>query len=172
MGFYDEEFTIATTADRVYRRFDNPHVNEEIKDWANDQLRSIQPDLDRVLDFDNGYRDFLLDYMSTEVDRFPDERSDPICTCDDLGCVLKDGRLPRQVVTADTIEDGIKRYKQTHGGTPQVLIDGAEKWRQKRRNVWYVLRHIETHMTEDRTEVPDDPDPAIDGEDRQTLPGD
>lgn len=171
MGFYDEEFTIQTTVDRCYRKFHNDRIDDDVREWANEQIRSIQSDLDQVLQFDDGYRDFLLEYMSTEVDRLSDgERTDPVCTCEDLGCPLKDGRLPRVVQQSDTIEDGIKKYKQTHRGTPRVLIDAAQTWREKRRDCWFVLRHVESHMTEDRTERPEDPAPSIDEEERSALP--
>lgn len=173
MGVFDSEFTIKTTADRVYRRFHNQAIDEEMKDWANQQLREIQPDLDTVLEFDDGYRSFLLDYIPREVEKFRadtveqipyDElREKPICTCGDVGCQLKGGRLPHAVTEADTIEDGIERFKQEHRGSPEVLLDAAEEWRKMHRDCWFVLRHIEAHMVEGRTEPPEE-DPLADAD--------
>lgn len=165
---YGADFTIKTSADRVYRHLDKQEINEEMKNWANEQLREIQEDLDQVLQFDDGYRDFLLDYVPREVEKFSadsvedipyDElREHPICTCDDFGCWLKAGRLPKTVTEAESVEDGIEEFKQEHRGSPEVLTDAADAWREKRRDCWYVLRYIESHMGPDREEPPDDPD--------------
>lgn len=158
-------FSIETTADRVYRRFHNPNIEQEVKEWANEQLREIQLGLDQVLQFDEGFEDHLLAFIKTEIDRYhvddvqgsPYEsaRKRPICTCEDLGCKLKNGRLPHAVVTADSMQQGIKAFKHEHRGTPLVLLDGAEAWSEKRAEVWSVLRHIETYLVEGQEERPD-----------------
>lgn len=158
---YDEDFTVETTADRVYRRFFSPRVDQRLKDWANDVLQEIQGDLDQVLRFDEGYEDHLLEYISREVGR-ADEREVPVCTCSDQGCKLKRGEIPHDVEESDEIERGIKQFKHQHTGVPNVLIEGRQAWSEKRGEVWHTLRRLEAHLIEDGY-VPD-PDWEWDGE--------
>lgn len=165
-----DSFTVETTATRLYRRFHYIEIDERLKDWANEELRGVQEDLDRVLRFDDGFEDHLLDYIPREVEKwqsdsvdeipYDDLRERPICTCDDLGCPLKNARLPEAVRDADDLQQGIKSWKQEHEGSPEVLIDGVEAWNETRAEVWHTLRRIETYLTPENDDLPDTAEPA------------
>lgn len=162
-----QPFEIDTTADRVYRRFYNQGIAEDVKEWANAQLRAIQGDLDYVLDHDDGYQEFLLEYIQQEAEKDEDDREASVCTCDDFGCKLKRGQLPHVIRDADDMAVGIKEFEQIHDGTPIVLQEGSAEWSEKRAYCWYVLRELEAHMIAERDEAPDT-DPA---EDDPPAPG-
>jgi len=98
---------------------------------GSDHLDAVQADLDLVTRGREGYEDFLLTFIAREEDRYGADTVDdthhdsvrdvPLCTCDDLGCELKHGRLPLAVRDADDLGRGIREFKQEHNGDPLVL---------------------------------------------------
>lgn len=86
---------------------------------------------------EDSYQDFLLSFVQRERERFlaetPDEhdygdevRSEPLCTCSDAFCDLKQGKLPVVVRRAEDLDVGIRKFKQAHHGYPRVLDEAQE----------------------------------------------
>ena len=80
----------------------------------------------------DAYQDFLLSFVQQEREKFlaeePDDhdygdeaRTEPLCTCSDAYCDLKQGQLPAVVRSADDLDAGIREFKQRHNGYPRVL---------------------------------------------------
>jgi len=168
---YGQHETLGEAYHRIQQRFASLHIDDELKEWATDQLDAVQADLDLVTRGREGYEDFLLTFIAQENERHvadsPDDthhdsvRDEPLCTCDDLGCELKRGELPLAVRDADDIGHGIREFKQEHTGDPLVLdYDGdppgaRQAWSAKRSRVWRVLRRLDTYFTQEQEGVPD-----------------
>ena len=122
--------TILDLTESIVARFENPAISTALKDWANEEVYALQPELDLVLQGDDGYEDFLLDEIQREVEKYQarsvdsapyDElRERPLCTCDDLGCSLKRGKIPSAIRHADSLTLGIRRFKQSQIGRAHV----------------------------------------------------
>lgn len=100
---------------------------------------------------DDAYHDFLLSFVAREVEKFrtpaadhgyDDNREDPVCTCNDIQCELKQGRLPVEVRSADDYDRGIRAFRQDHRGHPRVLDEAQAAWRDKRGRVVTELRDM------------------------------
>lgn len=177
---YGQHETLDQAYRRIQDRFQSTAIDEDLKAWAADQLDAIQSDLDLVTRGRAGYEDFLLTFIARENDRYMassvDEthhesvRDEPLCTCDDLGCELKHGRLPLVVRDADDLGRGIREFKQGHNGDPLVLDhDGTPRgarqaWSAKRARVWRVLRRLDTYFRQEQSGVPDLDGGAADSE--------
>jgi hypothetical protein len=71
--------------------------------------------------------DWILQYVE-EQQRAVQDRAEPLCACDLASCPLKNDRLPYAVVQAETLDEGIYTFRQSHPGTPTVLLEAREEW--------------------------------------------
>jgi len=168
---YGQHETLDEAYHRIQNRFASTSIDNELKEWASDQLDAVQADLDLITRGRDGYEDFLLTFVAREEDRYGADtvedthhdgvREVPLCTCDDLGCELKHGRLPFAVRDAAKLDHGIRAFKQDHNGDPLVLDhDGGppgarQAWSAKRSRVWRVLRRLDTYFTQEQDGVPE-----------------
>jgi len=168
---YGQHETLDEAYERIQNRFAATSIESELKEWASDHLDAVQADLDLVTRGREGYEDFLLTFIAREEDRYGADTVDdthhdsvrdvPLCTCDDLGCELKHGRLPLAVRDADDLGRGIREFKQGHNGDPLVLDHGGDPrgarqaWSAKRARVWKVLRRLDTYFTQEQEAVPE-----------------
>lgn len=80
-----------------------------------------------------GYEQFVLSYIQGEQSRNlrgtgGTLRERPLCTCPPSNCPLKQGRLPREIKEADTVDEGIDRFRSVpyHFGEPIVLSEAQD----------------------------------------------
>lgn len=167
--------------DQVERQFRraSSEVSLETKLYANKRLTEITADIQKVTR-ENAYQDYLLDELQAEKEKFQlfvefrqsdvddegeflagryhDElRERPVCTCGGKfghRCPLKRGRLPREVRTAQNVDDGIREFKASHGGQPLVLLDAQEEFAAFVGEVEQDLRELLAVITTD--EIPSD----------------
>lgn len=173
---YGQNETLAEAAQLIEDRFAVDGYDPEIKEWAAAQLDTVQEDLDLVIRGDEGYENWLTTFIGREHERerlhrqgarpeatpYDTLRKTPLCTCGDLGCDLKKGRLPITIRSSTDIGAGIQEFHRVHAGDPIVLDHdddprGArQEWSAKRRRVWRVIRRVRTFMVKSRDEPPTD----------------
>lgn len=167
---YGTHETIQKTAELIEGRFKVDGYEPAVKEWAADELAEVQEDLDLVIRGDEGYEDFLLTFIGRERERYlsrgdPDRpydepRERPLCTCNDIGCALKQGELPTEIRHSDGLQAGIREFKRGHSGDPIVLDHAGEPpgarqvWSKKRQRVWRVLRRVKTYLQKSQSEPP------------------
>lgn len=123
----------------IVRQLRRPGAAIRTKEWADQQLSDISRELG-IVRRPNGYQDFVLDgileerskFRSTEDDleRLPyDElRDDPLCTCENSECPIKQGKIPLEIREADDFESGLREFRQRHPGDPVVLREIRDEW--------------------------------------------
>lgn len=136
--------------DRIDRQMLRPSIDEDVKAWANDQLRGIYDDLERV-SRENAYEDHVLDHLRQErvkyqadsVDTHPyeDTRTTPLCLCSG-SCPIKRGELPKEIENADSLTDGVRAFKKQHRAPTPVLTDARDEWTALVADVEHELRRI------------------------------
>lgn len=135
--------------ENVTAKLQAPSTEPELKFDARDRLKEVRSDA-RLISSENGYENFLLEYVQKEYQKFTDdkrERSDPLCTCSNSQCDLKVGRVPLDVRNADSVSQGIRMFEQTHTGRPVVLHDARREWARKVDRVEEELMTISVHLT-------------------------
>jgi hypothetical protein len=163
--------TIDDLALRVHGRFWDTAVPPATKLWADREMERIQGDLD-LIRRDDGFEHFLAEYVAREHERlhydgdperapYDSLREDPLCTCRDYGCPLKDGRVPRRIREADDLHAAMREWTLDHTGDPLVLdadsdalpAGARQAWSDKRARVFSVLRVIEMFTAPERDEI-------------------
>jgi len=139
--------------DTVAAKLNQASVDPELKLGASDALREVRDDQRDVLTQD-GREAFVLRYLQQEAERFKadadmldtleadEPRTRDLCTCNDSGCALKDGRLPVLVENAPTLQQGLREFRRRHRGNPVVLDDAERALDEKVGRVMQVYDHI------------------------------
>lgn len=164
-------------AEKIRARMDQQSIDPAVKASADATLRTIDADLEAVTRGD-GHEDFLLTYLHGEQARFQAEtaedipeyvdaderRSWPLCGCSNSDCDIKKARLPRAVLRASTMAEGIRAYKQEHPGYPAALDEAEEAWRAKRATVRRTMRRVVAALASGVTVEEFSAGPSNDGE--------
>jgi hypothetical protein len=155
---------VRETAANLYAQFENRGIDAAVRDWGAEVVQQYQSEIDLVVRGDEGYEEFLLEHVQGELrllradpEDLPDDvepREKPVCTCGDVGCDLKRGRLPKRVRDADDLQRGIEQFRREHPGDPLVLTTGREAWSDLRGRVYRVLRFVLAWMDERRDHPP------------------
>lgn len=150
-------------ADRIERRaqeyrahLTDRSIDPEIQNAARAALSNVREELLESGDAE-WRRDFVYRYISRERTKYqadePDDhdldieadsdesplRSKRLCTCRGRQCPLKNGKLPVEVRTADTLEAGVYEFRREHTGRPHVLDEALEERRERMAHVADVL---------------------------------
>jgi len=141
------------------RRLEEVEDGESIQ-AAMDIVSEVATDATR-LQQEDAYHDWLIDTLNREKDRLDaGERSEPLCTCSDPYCAIKRGKIPAAVRMADSIDRGIRVFKQDHVGDPRVLIDARERWLTKANRTREALRTAVLVIRGELDHDPREDDPA------------
>lgn len=167
---------LSSLLEQVNKQFRKPSTSYQTKQYANWRIQEIRADFDKATR-DNADTDFLLSYIQAECEKFKLSRKDgdkektleesyydevrenPVCTCDNKlshQCPLKRGILPREVRKADSIDDGIRKFRANHNGNPIVLQDAQAEWAELVGRVETELRDILSALSSD--EIPPESD--------------
>lgn len=94
----------------------------------------------------NAYEDHLVEFMHDEKEEFQSDGADgtPLCSCPNPFCPLKKAELPAAVQMADSLEEGIRKYRRQHDGDARVLKDARTEWIGQYSEV---KRHLERALT-------------------------
>lgn len=139
----------------VTERLGSSSTKVEAKASANRALEEISEDIELLLQPD-GEEDYILSHLHREKERYQADsveelpsyvdaetlRDDPLCTCRNSDCDVKKARIPVSVQKADTLQKGIRRFKQEHAGHPEALDSAATEYRRTLSNVHQQLRLI------------------------------
>jgi len=160
MDNYDHIRDLWTTINRHFER-DDKSIPTAQKRRANEWLSRHEAIL-AVAERADGYEEFVLSYIQREQSRLRDgrrQRDRPVCTCENINCPLKLGRLPRQIREADAVDDGIQDFRtgQRHQGEPRVLTEAQEAYAELMTATGEILREAITVLTADDEEPRDDP---------------
>lgn len=113
-----------------YERYQDKRADGSVDEQAVEVAEAVLAALDGDLSVALGARshvDYMLSYIEEEQRRLGD-RDEPLCTCLTASCKLKNQSLPRTVRTAESVEAGIAEFRQSHPGTPTVLLEAREEW--------------------------------------------
>jgi hypothetical protein len=131
---------------RVEGLLNDPSRGRDLKTTANDVLNLIREDY-RAVTAPDAQLDHLVEYISREADKYhadnPGElgyesgrpRDQPLCTCRSQACPLKQGQLPARLNRSTDLQRDIRDYKHQHAGTPHVLREGQEAFRERESRV-------------------------------------
>ncbi|PCR88696.1 hypothetical protein [Natrinema ejinorense] len=121
--------------DDAYRAFKRNSLDPEVQ-LALDREYQQADQHARLVLTDDGYQEFASTFVSsakTKLDAYragdptshpyDGTREQPLCTCSDRFCTIKDGRLPRRVRAADDPVEATRQFMHTHSGDPLVLQD-------------------------------------------------
>lgn len=134
------------------------NIDLEIKAAVRERMSEIRSDI-VALERDGEQKRFVHSRIEREVDRFPEERDELLCTCRDDYCDLKEGRLPFEVRQADTIHEGIREFRKQHAGQPKVLDDALTAWNEREAHVVDTLQLLHIALSSNRH--PDDVEQAL-----------
>jgi hypothetical protein len=153
---------IRQLSEEITRQFRRNGGDPDVKTWANNTLESIQTDFERIR-HTNGYQDFILEYLSGEIERFhADDKTDlentpyeeprttQLCTCNTGECPLKQGRIPREIKHANSFTSGLREFTQHHQGDPIVLTEAKTLYFETITQVKSTLRTVVTALTNNR----------------------
>lgn len=155
----EQMFSLHDATDEVLRRFKDDAIDDSVRKWANDELRPIYADLEIVLGDREAQEQFLLDYIQREADR--SDREEPICTCDDGWCKLKQTELPRPIREAEDVMSGMADFQQSHYGRAVILEEAREELRNRKARCRYVINGVLIHFRRS-CEAPPDGEPLVD----------
>lgn len=137
------------------------------KEWADEQLNQISGELETIRRQD-GFQDFALDRILQEREKYrasEDEledlpygelRDDPLCTCPNSECPIKEGELPRKIRDADDFETGLREFRQTHRGDPVVLREIRDEYDETVSRVKSTLRRVLSALS--NNQIPGEPE--------------
>lgn len=173
----------------VDRQLERESLPVNVKQSVNDYLKAFDPGFLQLSDSD-GFRHFVLEYISREADRtvpsaadLPEHladagvRSDVLCTCGLFSCPVKQGNLYPEIENAESLADGVARVKHVHPGSPVVLIEARDQYFEElaRVNAAYRTAKIalsnEVPVDELLADERDDGDAAGDSASAQTEVG-
>jgi hypothetical protein len=129
----------------------DPSIETAVKRWALSALEERASDRQRVLR-DGGYEDFVLEHIQREAERFTSddgERTEPVCSCRDTECPMKQRTLPAQLQEVDSIDAGIRAFRQEHRGNPRVLGEAQQAWGDLVAGAEQDLRTIMLHLSDE-----------------------
>lgn len=143
-------------------------LDGDVEAWVNDQLADVRADA-HALEGDRAFEHYVINYVAREFSRIQDhEREEPLCSCRNR-CPVKEGKIPAAVRMADSLDDGIRRYKQQHVGKPVVLIEAYQAFSRDVARIETRYERIKTAMV--RNEVPDDQQREGESESQDDTPG-
>lgn len=125
---------------------EKPDINPEVELYVQDQLTGILGDIEKVRG-KNGYEHFIIDFVQEQAyknldstDGTPKEPMDSmgLCKCSNSECPLKNGQLPHEIRSADSLDAGMIEFAQDHA-RPVVLEQAKEEWRDTKRRVQEVM---------------------------------
>jgi len=108
-----------------------------LSDDARERVEGLRDDVrqqERYVLNDDGYEEYLLAY----VKEFDGEG----CSCLDVGCPLKDGRVPRRVLEAAEWERELRRWAHNHSGDAAALVKARDDYRDVQSDVERVYSKI------------------------------
>ena len=129
----------------------DPSIETAIKRWALDELDERASDRQRVLR-EGAYEDFVLAHVQREAERFTSddgERTEPLCSCRDTECPMKQRTLPAHLQEADSIDAGIRAFRQEHRGNPRVLGEAQQAWGNLVADIEQDHREIMLHLSDE-----------------------
>ena len=136
--------TIDEKLDRIDTNLDTmPEGNDEVINWALNELRSIYSKLETVRR-DDAYQRFVMRYVS-EFD--PEENCDddgeplPPCSCAN-DCPIIRGQLPARIENSSNPEVDAEKWALAHNGTPHALIRADEAYRDLKAEIHHDLTRI------------------------------
>jgi hypothetical protein len=149
----------------------DPSIETAVKHWALEALDERAADRQRVLR-SGGYGGFVLEYIQREAEAFTDDErecTEALCSCRNTECPLLQRTLPAPLLEADSIDAGIREFRQTHRGNPRVLGEAQQAWGDLVTGVEQDLRSIMLHLSDETiptgAEAGDDaapsPSPAV-----------
>lgn len=157
---------------QVAAQFDDSDVPQNIKTACREYLAPVQTDL-LSMDAEGERVRFIHEYIEREyelaqADSHDDHtydgdedhvelRDDPLCTCRDPNCYLKQGRVPLLIQLADTFDDGMQQFRQEHPGSPLVLDEAQKADTNRRVRVFNALLTVNIAMS--NKTMPDEVDP-------------
>lgn len=109
---------------------------------AEEQMADVEQELSEVT-MSDAYERHLLEYIQQAKDEYQSDdhdRDDPLCSCSNPYCSLKQGRLPPGVTLEDDLERGIMEYLRDHDGDAAVLQEAREDWVEKCSEIRSVMR--------------------------------
>lgn len=107
---------------------------------AEETRAEAEPDLS-LLTERHAFEQHLNEFLTAARQRLEDgDREEPLCDCSRPTCPLKNEELPSQVLTADDLEAGIRRYERDHVGSAQVLADARDDFAETAGEVKTTLR--------------------------------
>ena len=95
---------------------------------------------------------YISDYLNREREKWvtaqqtPDHesptdpaRSDPLCTCKDIGCKVKAGKIPagirNELRRRTSLKKAFAEYKSKHGGDAAALTEAVEQFLEERNQL-------------------------------------
>lgn len=136
---------------RTIRRDSTP---DALSAWAAAQLRPIDRAKQRLQDGPDAYRDLLRQRLAH--DRAAGYQ---VCTCDQLNCRVKQGRLPKRVADAADVDRAIAAFAAQHPGQPLGLFRGQRAMADLVAEVRDRLRTVYVVLESDRETPPAGADP-------------
>lgn len=148
----------------VTERLSSSSVSPEAKASANRALEEISEDIELLLQPD-GQEDYILRHLHRERARFQadtvedlpsyidadETREETLCTCRNSDCDIKKARIPIAVQKADSLQKGIRQFRQEHAGHPEALDAGDREYRGTRARVHQRLRLVYSALGSDVT---------------------
>lgn len=143
---------------KVIRQYiGSPDVDADVDAWARRLLMDVYEDI-ATLRETNGQMNFLIQYVDRQTEAFKDpedDRDEPLCSCYNSECPLKNGKIPVAIQEADSLTAGLIEYRQQHA-IPYVLHDAQDEWKQMQARVEDRLKRVVEAYK--RNQVPADAD--------------
>lgn len=160
----------------VEERLTSSELDREVIQSALDALDEVGDDFELVV-LDDAYDEFVVAELNREQARLqaetPDDipgyvdadepRDEPLCTCPDADCPIKEARIPPQVE-----REGLRPFIQDHQGYPQALVAADRGFLAKRARIRQRFRLVNaalgTNTTVEELQTAGDTDGEGEGE--------
>jgi len=102
-------------------------ANPEVVDAADEMIKSVRTEHTRFT-IDKSYERFLVKHIKAEKQAFQDgDRTEPLCSCSNPYCNLKQGKLPPAVALGETTDDGLQAFLMEHDGG-EIVDEARDQW--------------------------------------------
>lgn len=117
--------------DTIERRLNRPDIEgTNIETEVREDLRDIYRKYAR-LEEEDSFEDYVVEYLSKETER--EGREEPLCTCGDQLCPIRDGKVPRtrnkRILTGtEPFRERLRGWKRDHPGEPKALNEALNAY--------------------------------------------
>lgn len=141
---------------QVNEKFGRADIPAERKTEARELLRD-GVNL-RMFDGDKSARRFLVSELQEKREQFQSDdgdRTEPLCSCPQPYCKIKQGSIPPTVTLSlndgDTFEDALFEFRRDHNGDTAALVEARKEWEERRTEAIDELRQALTILSQPTT---------------------